>query len=37
MSDVDGKFSFLVPEINNLVLQFSFVGMITKEVKVFNN
>ena len=37
VSDVDGKFSFSVPEINNLVLQFSFVGMITKEVKVSNN
>ena len=37
VSDVDGKFSFSVPEINNLVLQFSFVGMITKEVKVINN
>lgn len=37
VSDVDGKFSFSVPEINNLVLQFSFVGMVTKEVKVLNN
>ena len=37
VSYVDGKFSFSVPEINNLVLQFSFVGMITKEVKVSNN
>ena len=37
VSDVDGKFSFSVPEINNLVLQFSFVGMITKEVKVSTN
>lgn len=37
VSDVDGKFSFSVPEINNLVLQFSFVGMITKEVKVLND
>ena len=37
VSDIDGKFNFSVPEINNLVLQFSFVGMITKEVKVSNN
>ncbi len=34
VSDIDGKFSFSVPGIEGLELQFSFVGMITKNVKV---
>jgi len=33
-SDIDGKFSILVEDRENNVLVFSFVGMITKEVKV---
>ena len=32
-TDVDGRFTILVPEKDNAILVFSFVGMITKEVK----
>ena len=32
-TDVDGCFTILVPEKDNAILVFSFVGMITKEVK----
>ena len=31
-TDKDGKFSLLVPEIKNMTLVFSFIGMETKEV-----
>lgn len=35
-TDADGKFSFTVADLNKTVLQFSFIGMKTKEVTVTN-
>lgn len=37
VSDVDGKFSFTVPRVENLVLQFSFVGMQPADIRVTND
>ena len=37
VTDKEGNFSFSVPDIDGLELQFSFVGMVTKNVKVVSD
>ena len=36
-TDINGRFEIKVDDEPNLILQFSFVGMKTKEIKIGNN